>query len=94
MDRRTFLQTSLFGCAAAVVGPAVSGLSSSCTAQKPAAPELKLSFQERIACGKSLGEKLDFMEKLGVVGLEVNGRNLTTRFEEIRQSIHGRNIKI
>lgn len=94
MDRRTFLQTSLFGCAAAVVGPAVSGLPSSCTAQKPAAPELKLSFQERIACGNSLGEKLDFMEKLGVVGLEVNGRNLTTRFEEIRQSIHGRNIKI
>ena len=32
--------------------------------------ELKLSFQEGIAPGESLNEKLDFMEKLGVVGFE------------------------
>ncbi len=94
MDRRKFLQTSLLGAVSAVTGSSVAGLLSSCAPQKEIAPELKLSFQERIAIGKSLDEKLDFMEKLGIAGLEVNGRGLVSRVEEIRRALNNRTIKI
>lgn len=56
--------------------------------------ELKLSFQEGIAPGESLNEKLDFMEKLGVVGFEPGGRGLSGRVDEIKQALNGRNIKV
>ena len=78
LNRRNFLRTSLSGAALAVGSTALASCSS-----KPAKTaegekgsdktgkdlELKLSFQEGIAPGESLNEKLDFMEKLGVVGL-------------------------
>ena len=56
--------------------------------------ELKLSFQEGIAPGESLNEKLDFMEKLGVVGFEPGGGGLASRVNEIKQALNGRNIKV
>ena len=56
--------------------------------------ELKLSFQEGIAPGESLNEKLDFMEKLGVVGFEPGGRGLAGRVDEIKKALNGRNIKV
>lgn len=55
---------------------------------------LKLSFQEGVAPGESLNEKLDFMEELGVVGLEPGGKGLGGRVDELRQALNGRNIKI
>ena len=55
---------------------------------------LKLSFQEGIAPGESLNEKLDFMEKLGVVGFEPGGKGLGKRVDELRQALNGRNIKV
>ena len=55
---------------------------------------LKLSFQEGIAPGESLNEKLDFMEKLGVVGFEPGGKGLGNRVDELRQALNGRNIKV
>lgn len=55
---------------------------------------LKLSFQEGIAPGESLNEKLDFMEKLGVVGFEPGGKGLGERVDELRQALNGRNIKV
>lgn len=57
-------------------------------------PELRLSFQEGIAPGESLNEKLDFMEKLGIVGFEPGGRNLAARVDEIKKALSGRNIKV
>lgn len=55
---------------------------------------LKLSFQEGIAPGESLNEKLDFMEELGVVGFEPGGKGLGNRVDELRQALNGRNIKV
>ena len=55
---------------------------------------LNLSFQEGIAPGENLNEKLDFMEKLGIVGFEPNGRNLANRVKEIQDALKNRNIKV
>ncbi|MDR1341495.1 MAG: sugar phosphate isomerase/epimerase [Prevotellaceae bacterium] len=65
----------------------------------PAAPQkgrasLNLSFQEGIAPGKSLNEKFDYMEKLGIVGFEPGGGGLANRVSEIKQALNGRNIKV
>ena len=51
-------------------------------------------MQEGVAPGESLNEKLDFMEKNGVVGLEPGGGNLAARVDEFKQTLNGRNIKI
>lgn len=103
LNRRNFLRTSLSGAALAVGSTALASCSS-----KPAKTaegekgsdktgkdlELKLSFQEGIAPGESLNEKLDFMEKLGVVGFEPGGGGLASRVNEIKQALNGRNIKV
>ena len=55
---------------------------------------LKISFQEGIAPGESLNEKLDYMENLGVVGLEPWGGGLPDRVTEIQKALQNRNIKV
>lgn len=55
---------------------------------------LKISFQEGIAPGESLNEKLDYMENLGVVGLELWGGGLPGRVSEIQKALQNRNIKV
>ena len=85
---------------AASVAAATSGASmlTSCASaeKKVVAPstELRMSFQEGIAPGESLAEKLDYMESLGIVGFEPSGRNLAGRVNEIQQALSGRNIKV
>jgi sugar phosphate isomerase/epimerase len=61
---------------------------------KTGAAALNLSFQEGIAPGESLNEKLDFMEKFGVTGFEPGGKGLAGRVAEIQQALNGRNVKI
>ncbi|MDR1555778.1 MAG: sugar phosphate isomerase/epimerase [Tannerellaceae bacterium] len=99
LDRRNFLKTTLSGAAvAAMSGSALTA----CTGKlappkaetKSSSSELKLSFQEGIAPGENLNEKLDFMEKLGVAGFEPGGRGLAGRVDEIRQALNGRTIQI
>jgi sugar phosphate isomerase/epimerase len=65
------------------------GCGESCCSAK-----LKISFQEGIAPGNNLGEKLDYMEKLGVVGFEPGGGGLAGRVDEIKQALNGRNIQV
>lgn len=105
-DRRNFLKTTLSGAAAAVSGTALASCSSKPASGEaknaPACPadanrakaELKLSFQEGIAPGESLNEKLDLMEKLGVVGFEPGGGGLANRVGELKQALNGRNIQV
>ena len=93
MKRKEFLQKSLFGAAAVAAATAPIELLSSC-APKKNTTELKLSFQEGTAPGKSLNEKFDYMENLGIVGFEPGGRNLAARVEEIQAALKGRNIKV
>ena len=101
--RRKFFKTSLSGVALATLGSQTI-LAQSCNttsgekdnkenlANKEV--QLNLSFQEGIAPGNDLNEKLDFMEKHGVVGLEPGGGDLSKRVNEFQQALRGRNIKI
>ena len=95
MKRRDFLKTSLAG----VAGASLATLPAVVTGCGPAAPKkadvpLRLSFQEGIAPGANLGEKLDYMENLGIVGFEPGGRGLAGRVSEIENALRGRNIKV
>ncbi|MGC9329775.1 MAG: sugar phosphate isomerase/epimerase, partial [Candidatus Hinthialibacter sp.] len=44
--------------------------------------------------GRSLDEKLDFMEANGVVGYEPHGSKLWERVDGIKKALSGRNIKV
>ena len=93
MNRKEFFQTSLLGAAA--IAAASTGLTACCSDKKKGSDvKLNLSFQEGIAPGESLSEKLDFMENLGIVGFEPGGRGLAGRVNEIQQALNGRNIKV
>lgn len=99
-NRRNFLKTSLSGVALASLGSASIASCSAASKNKPEeetkgnSVELKLSFQEGIAPGESLTEKLDYMESLGIVGFEPGGNGLAGRVDEIKQALNGRNIKV
>ena len=108
INRRNFLKATLSGAAMAVGSTAIASCtgkpaetSAEATAQAKAsgieynsAAQLNLSLQEGVAPGESLNEKLDFMERNGVVGLEPGGGNLAARVDEFKQALNGRNIKI
>ena len=93
MNRKEFLQSSLLGAASLAVGSSALSLVG-CAPKKSAEPTLNLSFQEGTAPGKSLDERLDYMEQLGIVGLEPWGGGLANRVNEFQQALRGRNIKI
>ena len=92
MNRKEFLQTSLMGAAAVAASTTGASLLTSC-APKNDTP-LRISFQEGTAPGKTLEEKFDYMENLGIVGYEPGGWNLAARVNEFQQALKGRNIKI
>ena len=96
MNRRKFFKTSLAGAAAVSLTSPLAALTSCTSGNKPQTPAvpLNISFQEGTAPGKSLAEKLDYMENLGIVGFEPGGGNLANRVNEIKQALNGRNIKV
>ncbi len=73
---------------------------SSPTPEVAAVPEetstavLKLSSQESRAPQDELAAKLDFLEENGFVGLEVSGKGLTGRVQEIQGALANRTIKV
>ena len=93
MDRKTFLRTTVAGAAALVAAP---GALVSCASpkEKKSSVPLRLSFQEGVTPGETLAEKLDFMEKLGIVGFEPGGKGLAGRVQEIREALQGRDIQV
>ncbi|MBK5721741.1 TIM barrel protein [Dysgonomonas sp. Marseille-P4677] len=98
-DRRDFIKTSLSGAALVAIGGTAIAACTPKTEKKDTAeakPEVKLnlSFQEGIAPGENLNEKLDYMEKLGIVGFEPWGGGLAGRVDEIKKALSGRNIKV
>ena len=98
MDRRNFLQQTLT-CATAVTLAGSTPLLAACNTKPKAdgaksAPQLKLCFQEGYTPGQTLSEKLDYMESLGITGLEVNGRELPQRVDELNNALKGRTIKM
>ena len=56
--------------------------------------QLKLSSQESVAPGKTLTEKLDFLEENGFEGIEPGGDGLNKRVEEFQKALSGRKIKV
>jgi sugar phosphate isomerase/epimerase len=60
----------------------------------PQKARLRLSCQEGVAPGKTLAEKLDFLEQHGFEGLEPGGGGLAKRVEEFHKALEGRKIKI
>ena len=60
----------------------------------PQKARLRLSCQEGLPAGKTLTEKLDFLEANGFEGLEVGGRGLGKRVEELQKALEGRKIKL
>lgn len=107
VNRRNFLKATLSGAAMAVGSTAIASCTSkpaetsepaacpkACGIEFNKAAQLNISLQEGVAPGESLNEKLDFMEKNGVVGLEPGGGNLAARVDEFKQALNGRNIKI
>ena len=96
MNRRNFLATAAAGSAALAAASVLPGCVAASDDKKKTGNdlELKISFQEGIAPGESLAEKLDFMESLGVVGFEPGGRGLASRVKEIQDALSGRNVKV
>ena len=83
------------GAAAAAMAPTT--LLASCAPKKDEkanSTTLNLCFQEGIALGDTLEEKLDYMESLGVTGLEVGGRGLAGRVDEINNALKNRNVRM
>jgi len=83
--------TSATGTAALAAASLLPGCSSSASkGGKKAVCDvpLNISFQEGIAPGETLAEKLDFMENLGVVGFEPGGRGLKGRVTEIKEALN------
>lgn len=60
----------------------------------PAEARLRLSCQEGVAPGKSLTEKLDFLEAQGFEGIEPGGGGLPERVEEFQKALASRKIKV
>jgi sugar phosphate isomerase/epimerase len=87
----------LLKLAAAAGGAAVTfaGTARAVTIADPPQPaRLRLSCQESVAPGKTLTEKLDFLEAEGFEGIEPSGRGLAGRIDEFKQALQGRKIKI
>ena len=93
MDRRKFFKSNILGAAGLALAASPLAVLNARTPKKNKT-ELKLSFQEGTAPGSSLEEKLDYMEKHGIVGLEPSGRRLASRVNEFQQALRGRDIKI
>ena len=98
IDRRDFLKSTLFGATLATVGSTIPTIGNAMTQKsdkpKKGKAQLNISLQEGIPLGNSLEEKLDYMESLGIVGLEPGGGNLAKRVNEFQQALRNRKIKI
>ena len=94
LNRRNFLQISTAGTAAAALGCSPEAPEAAVVPQKTTSAVLKLSCQESRPPHEELSAKLDFLEEAGYVGLEISGRGLPERAEEIKKALNGRNTKI
>ena len=92
-DRRNFIKTSAVAAGMMGFGTLAGACCRNGNTAKKTVP-LNLSFQEGTAPGNDLNEKFDYMENLGIVGFEPNGKNLVNRVNEIQQALNGRNIKV
>jgi sugar phosphate isomerase/epimerase len=103
-NRRDFIKSTVAGAALAMSGSMMASCSNGeggknkkegCDGKCPKSnAKLNISFQEGTTPCETLNEKLDYMEKLGVVGFEPGGRGLKDRVKEIQTALNGRDIKV
>jgi sugar phosphate isomerase/epimerase len=91
LNRREFLTVS---AVTGVVGTVVPAAQAFTLPDPPQKARLRLSCQEGVSAGKTLAEKLDFLEANGFEGFEVGGRDLAKRVEELQKALQGRKIKL
>jgi len=97
MNRRNFIKGSgLSLVAAAAATTTVGKLATSCVSKEKTVNDvpLNISFQEGTAPGETLAERLDYMEKMGIKGLEPGGHGLAGRVGELKKALNGRDIAI
>jgi len=97
MRRRDFLVSTVAATGVTAIGKGSSAAETeptkvTLTPKRQAV--LKLSCQEGIVPGRSLKEKLDRLEKWGYEGLEVSGRGLLGRIQQIKEALKDRPIKM
>jgi len=91
LNRREFLTVSAITGVLGAASPAARAFT---LPDPPQKARLRLSCQEGVAPGKSVAEKLDFLEANGFEGFEPGGRGLAKRVEELQRALEGRKIKI
>jgi len=90
-NRRDFFKATALGAAAVALAPVASAMN----LPAPTTPaKLRISCQEGVAPGKTLTEKLDFMEANGFDGVEFWGGGLPGRVEEIKTALKGRKLQL
>ena len=91
MRRREFFALSALAGVFAGVEPAARAFQ----IPDPAQPaRLRLAAQEGVAPGKTLTEKLDWLEGNGFEGFEPGGRDLSKRVDELQKALSNRKIRI
>jgi sugar phosphate isomerase/epimerase len=91
LNRREFLTASAVTGIVGAVAPAAQAFT---LPDPPQKARLRLSCQEGVAPGKSLAEKLDFIEARGFEGFEPGGGGLAKRVEELQTALNGRKVRI
>jgi len=91
LNRRNFLTMSAITGVAGAIPPAAKAFN---MPDPPQPGRLRLSCQESVAPGKSLAEKMDFLEELGFEGFEPGGGGLGGRIDELQKALQGRKLKI
>ena len=91
LNRRKFLTLSALTGIVGASAPAARALSLPDPAQKA---RLRLSCQDSVAPGKTIAEKLDFLEANGFEAFEPHGRDLPKIADELQTALHGRKIKV
>jgi len=91
IKRRSFLKASAF---LGTMGGVISDSNAFTVPDPPREAQLNLSCQEWRIPGKTLQERLDFLEKHGYTGMEPNGKGLPGRVEELRKALRGRDVRI
>jgi sugar phosphate isomerase/epimerase len=91
LNRRKFLTVSALTGMVSATPPLARGLALPDPSPKA---RLRLSCQDSVAAGRTLAEKLDFLEANGFEGFEPHGKDLPKIADELQQALRGRKIKL
>lgn len=94
INRRNFLHASTAGAAAAAYGCSNQAAEAIAVPETTSTAVLKLSCQESRPPQEELAAKLDFLEEHGFTGLEISGKGLPSRVQEIQDALANRSIKV